>query len=213
MCHLASSTPLHAFCYCRTVAQGGWCERRQLVGPVVHRARLGRLPTLSRQVLRRQEESQHSCSPARSMVWPTSPGAMACSRRVSCSLDAPAGPEASSISSCQLDRDDCRANERRPYCGRHAAQAILDYAQQRRSNSALRTRTYHHAPALLLWCCGLLREVSGWVLWRGSLDGMQGVRGSNPLSSTRHNASAALPLRAVCQQIVSRSLHVTPIAL
>jgi transposase len=29
--------------------------------------------------------------------WPTSPGAMACSRRVSCSLDAPAGLEASSI--------------------------------------------------------------------------------------------------------------------
>jgi hypothetical protein len=42
---------------------------------------------------------------------------------------------------------------------------------------------------------------------------MQGVRGSNPLSSTRHNASAALPLRAVCQQIVSRSLNVTPISL
>jgi hypothetical protein len=35
------------------------------------------------------------------------------------------------------------------------------------------------------------------------LDGMQGVRGSSPLSSTRHNASAALLLRAVCQQIVS----------
>src|SRR5687767_14363291 len=28
---------------------------------------------------------------ARSMVWPTSPGAMACSWCVSCSLDAPAG--------------------------------------------------------------------------------------------------------------------------
>jgi hypothetical protein len=33
------------------------------------------------------------------MVWPTSPGAMACSWRVSCPLDAPAGPEASSIHS------------------------------------------------------------------------------------------------------------------
>jgi hypothetical protein len=42
---------------------------------------------------------------------------------------------------------------------------------------------------------------------------MQGVRGSNPLSSTRHNASAALPLRAVCQQIVSRSLLLTAITL
>jgi hypothetical protein len=42
---------------------------------------------------------------------------------------------------------------------------------------------------------------------------MQGVRGSNPLSSTRHNATAARPLRAVCQQIVSKSLHVMAIAL
>jgi hypothetical protein len=42
---------------------------------------------------------------------------------------------------------------------------------------------------------------------------MQGVRGSNPLSSTRHNASTALPLRAVCQQIVSRSLYVTAVTL
>jgi hypothetical protein len=28
--------------------------------------------------------------------------------------------------------------------------------QQMRSNSALRTRTSHHAPALLAWCNGLL---------------------------------------------------------
>ena len=39
--------------------------------------------------------------------------------------------------------------------------------------------------------------------------GMQGVRGSNPLSSTRHDASAVLPLRARRQQIVSRACHVT----
>jgi hypothetical protein len=42
---------------------------------------------------------------------------------------------------------------------------------------------------------------------------MQGVRGSNPLSSTRHNASAGLPFRAICQQIVSRSRRVTARAL
>jgi hypothetical protein len=82
------------------------------------------------------------------------------------------------------------------------------FAQQARSNSALRTRTSHHAPVLLLWCNALVREGSWWVLGRGSLDGMQGVRGSNPLSSTRHNASAGFPLRAVCQQIVSKSLLV-----
>ena len=47
----------------------------------------------------------------------------------------------------------------------------------------------------------------------GFLDGMQGVRGSNPLSSTRHNASTGLPHRAVCQQIVSRPRHVVAITL
>jgi hypothetical protein len=43
-----------------------------------------------------------------------------------------------------------------------------------------RTRTNHHAPALLRSCYGLLREVSWWAPWRGFLDGMQGVRGSDP---------------------------------
>jgi hypothetical protein len=46
-----------------------------------------------------------------------------------------------------------------------------------------------------------------------SLDGMQGVRGSNPLSSTRHNASPGLPLKAVCQQIVSGSRNVRALTL
>jgi hypothetical protein len=39
-----------------------------------------------------------------------------------------------------------------------------------------------------------------------TVHGMQGVRGSNPLSSTRHNASAARPLRAVCQRFARVSL-------
>jgi hypothetical protein len=86
-------------------------------------------------------------------------------------------------------------------------------AQQMRSNLALRSPTNHYAPALRLRCYGLLHKVSWWPVWWGSLDGMQGVRGSNPLSSTRHNASAAPPLRAVCQQIVSRSRGVTVITL
>ena len=70
------------------------------------------------------------------------------------------------------------------------------YAQQMRSNSALQTLTNHHAPAPLLWCNGLLHEGSWWAGWRGSLDGMQGVRGSNPLSSTpgqRPNPASAVP--------------------
>jgi hypothetical protein len=57
-------------------------------------------------------------------------------------------------------------------------------------------------------------RVDEWWGVRGRLvNGMQGVRGSNPLSSTRHNASAGHPLRVVCQQIVSRSRHVAEIAL
>ena len=32
------------------------------------------------------------------------------------------------------------------------------------------------------------------------LHGMQGVRGSNPLSSTRHNASSPSALSAICQR-------------
>jgi hypothetical protein len=39
-----------------------------------------------------------------------------------------------------------------------------------------------------------------------AINGMQGVRGSNPLSSTRHNASAGLPLRVVCQRFARVSL-------
>jgi hypothetical protein len=58
------------------------------------------------------------------------------------------------------------------------------FAQQPRSNSALRCHTKHHSPPVLLWCNALLREGSWWPPWWGSLDGMQGVRGSNPLSST-----------------------------
>jgi hypothetical protein len=47
-----------------------------------------------------------------------------------------------------------------------------------RSNLALQAHTYHHPPALLLWCNALVREGSWWALWWGSLDGMQVVRRS-----------------------------------
>jgi hypothetical protein len=110
------------------------------------------------------------------------------------------------IPSRQLDWDDCRANER---CANSSPRWTSRFAQQMRSNSALRNRTNHYAPALLVGGNGVLRKALWWVSRRGSLDGMQGVRGSNPLSSTRHNATTALPIRAVCQQIVSRSLFVT----
>ena len=42
-------------------------------------------------------EAHPSWSSAPSMVWPPSPSAMLCSWRVSCPLDAPAGPKASSF--------------------------------------------------------------------------------------------------------------------
>jgi hypothetical protein len=38
------------------------------------------------------------------------------------------------------------------------------------------------------------REAVDGVVNYPSIDGMQGVRGSNPLSSTRHNATAGFPL-------------------
>jgi hypothetical protein len=82
-------------------------------------------------------------------------------------------------------------------------------AQQPRSNPAARAHTNHHAHTDLLCCHGLLREGSWWTLWWGSLDGMQGVRGSNPLSSTRHNASAGPPITADCQQVTSRDSRIT----
>jgi len=50
--------------------------------------------------------------PDSSMVWPTSPGAMACSWRVSCSLDAPAAWRRQSPSRWVLGNDR-RADERR----------------------------------------------------------------------------------------------------
>ena len=68
------------------------------------------------------------------------------------------------------------------WCGPHRRPAVhsecapsTHVAQQARSNSALRSRAYHHASARLLWCNALLREGAWWALWWGSLDGMQGV--------------------------------------
>jgi hypothetical protein len=43
-------------------------------------------------------------------------------------------------------------------------------------SSPIRSHTNHHAPALLLWCNGLLCEGAWWAGWWGSLDGMEGLR-------------------------------------
>jgi hypothetical protein len=67
-----------------------------------------------------------------------------------------------------------------PTAGLRRRRRSSQFAQQMRSNSALRNRMNHHSPTLLRSCYGLLREVWWWALWRGSLDGMQGVRGSDP---------------------------------
>jgi len=58
-----------------------------------------------------------------------------------------------------------------------------------------------------------VHEVPQGVVNHPSINGMQGIRGSNPLSSTRHNASPGHLLRAFCQQIVSRSRCVAAIPL
>ena len=42
---------------------------------------------------------------------------------------------------------------------------------------------------------------------RHAVYGMQGVRGSSPLSSTRHNASTGLPPRAACRRFARVSLR------
>ena len=69
-----------------------------------------------------------------------------------------------------------RPNERRPNSSPRLreGQAARTAAAQ---HAALRTRTKHHKPALLLWCNALLREVRWWASWRRSLDGMQGITG------------------------------------
>ena len=81
--------------------------------------------------------------------------------------------------------------------------------QQRGSNLAGRAHMSHHQPTVLNSCDSQPREASWWALCWGSLDGMQEVRGSNPFSSTSRNASPSPPLRAGCQQSVSRSRVVT----
>jgi hypothetical protein len=66
-------------------------------------------------------------------------------------------------------------------------------------------------PSTAPFTCAFMwgREVLRGIVNSPRIDGMQGVRGSNPLSSTRHNATPSRPLRAVCQQLVSRSRGVS----
>jgi hypothetical protein len=70
--------------------------------------------------------------------------------------------------------------------GSHWEAAPSEFAQQARSNLTARAHASHHSPAIVLWCNGLLREGSWWVLWWGSLDGMQEVRQSALLAGTRY---------------------------
>jgi len=98
------------------------------------------------------------------------------------------GPTPTSTAETAWPRSDERTSCRwLPRWRRRSSQ----FAQQMRSNSAPRTRTNHHAPALLPCCDGLLREGSWW----GSLDGLQGLRGSYLLSSTT-------PARVRCARCV-----------
>ena len=60
-----------------------------------------------------------------------------------------------------------------------------------------RRLTTRPSTALLTSVVVWAREVLRGVVNSPSINGMQGVRGSNPLSSTRHDASAVLPLMTV----------------
>jgi hypothetical protein len=80
-----------------------------------------------------------------------------------------------------------------PTAGLRRRRRSSHFAQQMRCNSALGTRTNHHGPALLLWCNGLLRKGSWWALWRGSLDGMQGVRVNHQPAAKRPSSAWSAP--------------------
>ena len=88
-------------------------------------------------------------------------------------------------------------------------QVLARYLPETALHIALRRPTTQPSAASLSCAVMWIREVLQGVVNHPRINGMQGVRGSNPLSSTRHNALTRLPLRAVCQQIVSRSLYVT----
>src|SRR5215211_7918507 len=66
--------------------------------------------------------------------------------------------------------------------------------------TALHATSRHPTPrspaALSTWAVVWPREVVHGVVNRPRIDGMQGVRGSNPLSSTRHNATHTSALSA-----------------
>src|SRR5215216_4902528 len=66
--------------------------------------------------------------------------------------------------------------------------AVMSGNQRTLTVNRRESMSWAHAPDL------------GWGR-RPKLHGMQGLRGSNPLSSTRHNASAALPLRVIARDL------------
>ena len=92
-------------------------------------------------------------------------------------------------------------------------QVLARYLPETALHVALRRPITQPSAASLSCAVMWIREVLQGVVNHPRINGMQGVRGSNPLSSTRHNASAGRLLRAVCQQIVSRSRDVAAITL
>jgi hypothetical protein len=98
---------------------------------------------------------------------------------------------------------------RRRSCARRPCRVLARYLPETALHVASRRPTTQPSAASLTCAVMWTREVLQGVVNHPRIMALQGVRGSNPLSSTRHNASTGRPLRAVCQQIVSRSLHVT----
>jgi hypothetical protein len=67
-----------------------------------------------------------------------------------------------------------------------------------------RSRTTPPSTARLILGFARGREVMWGTTNHPSINGMQGVKGSNPLSSTRHNAISTPALNAICQRFARK---------
>jgi hypothetical protein len=100
-----------------------------------------------------------------------------------------------SQATCRNQPYGCGANERGANARLDVARRPSRFAQQARSNSALRTRTNHHTPALLVWCKACCARFRGG---RCGGDPSMACKGSGVQipSAPPGNSSSPLPLPA-----------------
>ena len=196
--HVRWPHSLHTATWHRTLRRG--CRSSSRVSPSLRRplSRLGSYPPSAIQVLASARRSCILLVASRPVRW-SGPRARRNGVQPACVVvPGRSGGPGGVIDpgGRQLDRDDCRVNERRP----NSSSSPIPALGRWRSNSALRTRTSHHTPALPLWCNG--PATRGFVVriprWHAR------VRGSNPLSSLRHNASSPSALSIVCQRFARK---------